>query len=81
MSTSSSSAIIIGRLVLTPCPMSGFFAHSVTLPSAVDTHVTIGPEYSALPTRACVAAHVVADQQAAGASGSDFQEGSTVEAQ
>lgn len=33
--TSSSSAISIGSAVFTPCPMSGFFAHSVTAPSGV----------------------------------------------
>ena len=34
-STSSSSAMIIGSIVFTPCPISGFLAMIVTMPSGV----------------------------------------------
>jgi hypothetical protein len=48
-STSSSSAISIGSIVLTPCPISGFFATTVTTPSGVMRMNALGAKTAGAP--------------------------------
>jgi hypothetical protein len=47
-STSSSSAMIIGSIVFTPCPISGFLAMIVTMPSGVIRMNAFGTNSGAL---------------------------------
>ena len=85
-STSSSSAMIIGSIVFMPCPISGFLAMIVTMPSGAILMNEFGRQQAvAASRRGACAKHlgdieVAGDQHAAAGEGGHPQEGAAIRA-
>ena len=83
-STSSSSAMIIGRLVLMPWPISGFFAMIVTMPSGAILMKELGSSGGGGAAPGALREdlghiEVAGDQHAAAGQAADPQEGAPIQ--